>query len=54
MKRQIFNLPEIQLDGLKEIAKETGLNLSETARRAFSEFLDRWRNKKKNENTYSK
>ena len=49
MKRQIFNLPEVQLEGLKKIAQETGLNLSETARRAFSELLDRW-SKSKNEN----
>lgn len=43
LKRQSFNLPEIQIEGLKEISKKTGMNLSETLRRAIFEFLANWK-----------
>lgn len=41
LKRQAFNLPEIQIEGLKKIAQFNGLSLSEILRRAISEFLGR-------------
>ena len=47
MIKKMFCLPRQLFDAMKTIAGETGITVSEHVRRALSEYIERYDNKKK-------